>query len=277
MKKILTLIDGSAYAKPACEYTAWMAEDAQVELLNVIEKPKAPTDDHSGAIRLGARTKLLEELAALDHERAKLQLQHGRAILDDAKALLKTLDVDASETLRHGDIVDAQGDIDHDMLVIGKRGEQTDFESGHLGGNLDRVLNASKTPVFVVNRTLLDIKNVLVAYDGGESADRLVELLADHPKFLGSKTVLVYVGEEKAELRTKLSAAEAKLAASGVKLRTIVKAGEVGDVMSAMIKDENIDMIAMGTNKHSRLRSFFVNPSSKPSLLNNQVPILIAK
>ena len=258
MKKILTLIDGSQYASPACDYTAWMAGDAEVELLHVIEKPQAVADDHSGAIRLGARTKLLEELAALDHERAKIQLQHGRAILDDAQALLKKSKIDAGENLRHGDIVDALQDVDHDMLIIGKRGEYTDIESGHLGSNLDRVLSASKTPIFVVNRSFVNIKNVLVAYDGEASADRLVTLLAENPIYLGAKAILVHVGED------------------GLNIRAI-KSGEVGDVLHDMIVSDDIHMLAMGTNTHSRLRSFFVNTSSTNTLLSTHVSVLISK
>jgi hypothetical protein len=43
------------------------------------------------SIRLGARSKLLEELSELDAQRAKLAQEHGRAILDDARAIVESL------------------------------------------------------------------------------------------------------------------------------------------------------------------------------------------
>jgi hypothetical protein len=46
---------------------------APVELIHILGRRDAPeTTDLSGSIRLGARSKLLEDLAELDAQRAKL-------------------------------------------------------------------------------------------------------------------------------------------------------------------------------------------------------------
>ena len=90
MTRLIALIDGSVYSESVCDHAAWIAQrtGAAVELLHVIgrrETPSAPAN-LSGAIALGARTALLNELSALDEQRAKLSQQRGRAILDDAMA-----------------------------------------------------------------------------------------------------------------------------------------------------------------------------------------------
>ena len=87
-EKIIALVDGSTYSASVCENAAWIAArtGAPVQLMHVIGRREgAETRDHSGAIALGARTALLNELAQLDEQRAKLTMERGRAILDDAR------------------------------------------------------------------------------------------------------------------------------------------------------------------------------------------------
>ena len=88
--KILALVDGSIYSESVCHHAAWAASrlNAGVDLLHVLGRREAPTGDLSGTLRLGARTALLEELAELDAQRAKLAQAKGRLILEDAKAVI---------------------------------------------------------------------------------------------------------------------------------------------------------------------------------------------
>jgi len=74
--KIIALVDGSVYAQSVCELAGWAGArlGAGVELLHVLGRRMGGAQDFSGSLRLGARTALLEELAALDAQRAKLAL-----------------------------------------------------------------------------------------------------------------------------------------------------------------------------------------------------------
>jgi nucleotide-binding universal stress UspA family protein len=132
---------------------------APVELIHVLGRREAPEKtDLSGSIRLGARTALLEELAELDAQRAKLVSHRGRAILEDARAIVDRDGVTEITTrLRHGDIVEAIAEIERDarVIVIGKRGEAADFAKGHLGSNLERIVRAAHRPVFVAARAFI--------------------------------------------------------------------------------------------------------------------------
>ena len=80
-QKIVALVDGSVYSASVCDHAAWMSArtGAPVELIHVLGRREAPEKkDLSGAIALGARTALLEELAELDAQRAKLVSHRGR-------------------------------------------------------------------------------------------------------------------------------------------------------------------------------------------------------
>ena len=70
-KKIVTLVDASVYAESVCDHASWAAQrlEAPVELLHVIGRRQTGRQDVSGALALGARTRMLEELTKLEGEK----------------------------------------------------------------------------------------------------------------------------------------------------------------------------------------------------------------
>jgi len=221
MGTLIAMVDGSVYSESVCHHAAWIAKrtGAKVKLYHVIGRREgAEKGDLSGSIRLGARTKLLEELSALDAQRAKLAQAQGRAILEDAKALIEGDGLADVETrLRQGDIVEtitAKEDT-ADMLVVGKRGEAADFAKLHLGSNLERIVRSSRKPVFVANRAFREIGKVMIAFDGGMSSMKAVDYVARDPLFAGLEVLLITVGSETETLKKAMRDAEATLSAGG--------------------------------------------------------------
>ena len=101
-----------------------------VELIHLPGRREAPGKaDLSGAIRLGARTRLMEEFAEID----------------DTDGV-----TDITMRLRHGDIVEAIGEIEGgaSLLVVGKRGKAADFAKGASGiePRADRARGGSPGP-----------------------------------------------------------------------------------------------------------------------------------
>jgi len=116
MDKILILLDGSAYSESVCHHTAWIARklNAGVEAMHALGRREgaAPTD-LSGALRLGARIALLEQLAALDAQRAKLAQAKGHANLEDAKAVLEQDGIpNVNLRLRKGGLLEAVRELE---------------------------------------------------------------------------------------------------------------------------------------------------------------------
>src|SRR5690554_2159192 len=129
--RIIAFIDGSIYARSICEHAAWIAgrTGEGVELLHVLGRRETGPQDLSGSIALGARSALLAELSELDAQWAKLNHQLGRAVLEDARAILEGAGVrEITTRLRHGDIVEtvAEQEPAASMIVVGKRGEAAD-------------------------------------------------------------------------------------------------------------------------------------------------------
>lgn len=282
-QKIVALVDGSIYSASVCEHAAWIASrtGAPVELIHVLGRREASdTHDHSGAIALGARTALMEELAALDAQRAKLISHRGRAILEDAQALVEKAGVtEVTTRLRYGDIVEAVADVEADarVILIGKRGEAADFARGHLGSNLERIVRASHKPVFVASRAFRPISKVLVAYDGGVSAMKAVDHIARSPLFQGLAVHVVTVGSATPEVTKGLADAKALLKAAGIGAETSVLPGQPETALARLVDEAQVDMLVMGAYGHSRIRSLIIGSTTTAMIRACKVPVVLVR
>jgi len=282
-QKIIALVDGSIYSASVCDHAAWIASrtGAPVELIHVLGRREASdTHDHSGAIALGARTALMEQLAELDAQRAKLISHRGRVILEDAQAMVEKAGVtDVTTRLLHGDIVEAVADVETDarVILIGKRGEAADFAKGHLGSNLERIVRASHKPVFVASRAFQPIQKVLVAYDGGASAMKAVDHIARSPLFQRLAVHVVTVGTTTPEVTKGLADARAMLKVVGIEAETSVLPGQPETTLAKLVDEAHFDMLVMGAYGHSRIRSLIIGSTTTAMIRSCKVPIVLVR
>ena len=93
MENVLAAIDASAYATSVCGYAGWAAErlSLPVELLHVVQRQDAVAarKDLSGAIGLGVKSDLMEELVRLSEESSRTEIERGRVLLKAGEQLLR--------------------------------------------------------------------------------------------------------------------------------------------------------------------------------------------
>lgn len=282
MTKLVALVDGSIYSQSVCDHAAWVAKrtGAEVEILHVLGRRDGTTgpQDFSGSISLGARTALLEELSALDEQRARLAQKRGRAILEDAKEVLATAGVDSVSTrLRIGDLVEtvAESEADADLILIGKRGEAADFAKGHLGSNLERIVRSSEKPVFVASRAFAPITRFLVAYDGGTSSMKAVDHIARSPLFAGLACRLLMVGPDTTDNKRLLDSAGAILDGAGYEVTANILAGQADQVIADVVQNEEIGLLVMGAYGHSRIRSLVIGSTTTEMVRSCKIPVML--
>ena len=280
MKKVLACIDGSIYGASVCDHAAWAASQLQtdVELLHVLDRaPDAVRSDLSGSIGLGTSEHLLEQLTRLDEDRARLRLERGRAILEEAEKRVLAAGVTSVETrLRHGGLVDNVHELEAGarVVVLGKRGEHADFARMHLGGSVEQVVRASQLPVLVASRSFKPIKRVLIAFDGGASSRKAVEFLLSDPRFAAFDAHFVLAGKGRVPdehltwLQQRLS--------GWLGLHTVRQvSGEAETVLSNYVTSEGIDLLAMGAYGHGPIRQFFVGSTTTAMLRACLIPFLL--
>ncbi|PIP98294.1 MAG: universal stress protein UspA [Rhodobacterales bacterium CG18_big_fil_WC_8_21_14_2_50_71_9] len=280
MTMILACIDGSIYSHSVADHAGWAAKrlGASVEVLQVLGRREAASSDRSGRIVAGARRQLLEELATLDAERAKLLQRQGRLDLEEARTRIEAAGVaSVATTLRNGDLLEtvAERETGADLVVIGKRGEAADFARLHLGSNLERIVRASTRPVLVTSRAFRPIRRFLLAFDGRASALKAVDAVSRSPLFAGLACDLVTVGGDTAEARQRLDAAAAQLRAGGVEVSARIEPGQPDTAIGAAVEREAVGLVVMGAYGHSRLRSLMIGSTTSELIRACKTPIMV--
>lgn len=278
--KLLALVDGSIYSKSVCDHAAWLAGRAGwgVDLVHVIGRREIGHLDLSGSIALGARSALLAELSELDETRARLSREKGRAILEDAEAILRQHGIHrVNARLMSGDLVEtlAEAEADTAMVVVGKRGEAADFAKLHLGSNVERVARSSNRPVLVASRAFQPIRTVLVAFDGGPSVMKAIDHISTNPAFAGLDIGLLTAGDETPEIRAKLDSVCAKLKAAGRAAAAQVKTGQPEQLIAEAVEKGGIDLLVMGAYGHSRIRNLFIGSTTSEMIRSCKIPVLL--
>ncbi len=282
MSKLVAVIDGSVYSASVCEHAAWIANRAgsEIDVVHVLGRRNASSEPSnlSGSIGLGARSSLLAELAELDAQQARLAQKRGRAILEDAESLLTSRGVDKIHTrLRNGEIVETVVDLeaDADLLVLGKRGEAADFDTGHLGSNLERVIRSSHKPVLVASRGFKPISRVLIAFDGGKSSLKAIEFFSQREHYNDLVCHVLMVGSDTPEHRRQIEGAVATLKNGGFQATGDILEGQPESVITDQVDNHAFDLVIMGAYGHSRIRNMIIGSTTTEMIRSCKVPVLL--
>ncbi|TLF51775.1 universal stress protein [Halomonas urmiana] len=282
-EQVMAAIDGSQFSEGVCDYAAWasLALEAPLTFLHVVDNhPQTAEADLSGNIGLGAREHLLEELAHLDEQRAKVAQEQGRLMLKAAKERAHEDGVaDPATRQRNGTLVETLAELENDMrlLVIGKRGEGAHQASDHLGSNLERVVRTLHRPILMVPETFTRPERVMIAFDGSKTTRKGVEMLAKSPLFNGITCHVVIVGAETGDNRSQLEWALSTLREAGHEAEGAIRAGDVEETLRGYQQEHSIDLLVMGAYGHSRVRHLLVGSTTTTMLRRTSLPVLLLR
>ncbi|GAB4340203.1 MAG: universal stress protein [Cyanophyceae cyanobacterium] len=283
MKQFLLCTDGSVFAQASYQYGAWFATrlGAAIAVLHVSDaRGQIMAQNLSGSIGVDASETLLNQLVALEHEKAKLNHQRAKLILQEAIAQLKAAGVEAVEGMhRTGLLADVVPNLETaaDLIILGKRGEAAEFASGHLGANLERIVRASRRPCLVTSRQFRPIERVLVAYDGSASGRAMLDWVARSQAFTNLAVMVLTVikpGEE-AKGRTHLQEAQQRLGADGIQATTTIVTGNAETAIAAHCEQRHCDLLVMGAYGHNRIRHLVIGSTTIQLLRSSQIPVLL--
>ncbi len=285
MKNILLCTDGSSFAENIYKYGAWFARsfNAHIKVLSVTDirsQQVANTGNLSGSIGLGACEKLLDELVNLEHERAKINNQRARLILDNAAQTLKAEGVEDFNLIhKTGFLVDCLHEFEEnsDLIVLGKRGEAADFAQGHLGANVDRIVRSSSKPCLVTPENFQPIERILLAYDGSSTAKKVLKFLANSPSFQNLEIHLLTVAKDSSDKTATARLNEAEQSLKRAKYQPVCSLleGESEKVIAEYVNEQDINLLLMGAYGHSRIRHLVIGSTTAQLLRNINIPLLL--
>ncbi|MDJ0734531.1 MAG: universal stress protein [Nostocaceae cyanobacterium] len=285
MKNILLCTDGSNFAQIGYGYAAWIAKgmDASIEVLYVTDTSKekaVQARDFSGRIGVGSYQKLLEKLVEIEREKAKINHEMAKIILEDAKSFLIEHGVEKVHlTHRTGFLVDNLHDFEKeaDLIVLGKRGETADFAPEHLGANMERIVRSSHKPCLVTSRDYHPIEKILLAYDGGKSCQKALEFIVDSAAFKGLELHILTIAKkhDMATAQEILNTAEAKAREGSFEPICQTLDGDTEDLISEYVDNNNIHFLIMGAYGHNRIRHLVIGSTTAQMLRRCHIPVLL--
>lgn len=283
MSNVMACIDGSPSAVGVCDYAAWAALrlGAPLAFLHVLDHHRyPPRADLSGAIGLGAREHLLSDLAALDERRSRLALEQGRVMLEAARERAVAAGVPAPGCRqRHGDLVETLAGMEGEirLLVMGKQGEAGGSLGQHVGSHLESVIRTMHRPILVTPPEFTPPRSAMLAFDGGATTRKGVEMLAASPLFRGMPIHLVMVGSRTAETVAQLESARQVLLDAGFTAPAEILTGEVEPALHGYQAAHHVDLLVMGAYGHSRIRQFLVGSTTTGVLRTTRTPLLLLR
>lgn len=283
MEHVLACIDASSYADSVCDLAAWASKRLAmpVELLHVVQRSDAAAHrgDLSGAIGLGVKSSLMEELVNLEAADARLKVERGRLLLAAGEQRLRDAGaVDVRPLHRHGGIVETilEREQDARVVVIGKRGASHEFASGHIGSKLERVVRASTKPVLVASREYTEPRSIVFAYDASPAAERALARLIESPLFAGMPVTIVMADSDSEAHRRALSDAATRLGSERA-VTTALERGKPEAVIADMAGQTPGAMLVMGAYGHSPIRTLIVGSTTTAMIRTVHVPVLLVR
>ncbi|MBE7416042.1 MAG: universal stress protein [Deltaproteobacteria bacterium] len=252
IKTILVPQDGSVYGKSALDYSIWLSSKfgaglVGMNVVDVVSLEGPFLHDISGSLGfepfMNFSTRMREALEA-----------RGKTILSAFEDTCKENGTRCETQITFGvvanEIVDKAKVAD--LVVIGRRGVNAQFEYGLLGSTTESVLRRSPKPVLIVPERFSEPKKPLLAYDGSPNASRAMHSAAEWAKTLDlSLTVLTVSSSEEED--PILNDARSYLRPYGIQASFVHRKGDAPIVIENYYKDNGHDLLFMGTSHHSRL------------------------
>ncbi len=280
-QKILACIDDSDISGAVCDYAAWISAQTAtpLELLHTVNHhARSARTDMSGSIGLGSQEHLLEELSDLELLRSKLWLKQGKLMLESAKErVIEACAGDVKILQRHGGLAESLVELEEriQVLVLGMEGRQDN--SPHLSSQLETVIRSLHRPMLIVNHEFKLPERIMIAYDGGEAADKAVNMVAGNPLYKDLECHLICVNKNSDTAEALLKKAGDRLQAAGIRLTCTRLEGKPEIELCSYQEDKQIDLIVMGAFSHTRIHDLFLGSFTVKMLLNTQKPLLLLR
>lgn len=204
MNKVYACIDGRANTTAVIDAAAWAALRLSCPLMlaHVVEPQVglATGLDANAAIGLGAPDVLLQQLSELDAQRTQLAQEAGRRMVSAAQARAAEAGlIQVESVVRTDELSEATQTWQNDarVFVLGQNRDTAPRGRRHLDHHIERVVRSvSRTVLVVPVDTFTAPDQIVVAYDGSPTAQRVVERLAASPILTGLPVTLLMVAHD---------------------------------------------------------------------------------
>ncbi len=284
MKKLLVCTDGSfPYTESCLKYAEWLIRKtgASADILYVTDSRQfdfSMMSDFTGSLGVQPYQGLYAQIKQVEQEKVRL-IQSAVAKFFKDVGLLDKVRFCHEE----GSLVDVyqkyeDSEMGVDLVLLGKRGENANFATEHLGSTMERVVRASQRPCWVACRQYIPIKKIALAYDDSPSANHALQFLLRSQLLKDCAIELIYVCEDEVmteEKQAKLGSVEKTLREANYQVNTTVIDDEVSDGVSNYVAKNSIDMLIMGAYGHSAIRHLLIGSTTTELMRRCKTSVLL--
>jgi len=275
-KNILIPQDSSKHSRVALSYGIWLARkfDAKVIGLYVVDvvAMEGPfLHDLSGSLGfepfLNFSTKMREILES-----------KGQGILKEFAETCQREKVAYDSIQDFGIVTNAicERAKTADIIIMGRRGINIQFEYGLLGSTTEGVIRKSPKPVIIVPDEYREIKKPLLAYDGSFTASRAMHSAAEFVKTLKLPLSVLTVSKDK-NGETLLNEAKEYLKPYNILPQFISIKGDALQEIVRYYKENNHDLLFMGATSHSRIVEMVLGSTTEYVMRSVNGPIFLER
>jgi nucleotide-binding universal stress UspA family protein len=275
MKSLLVAVDSSLHAQAALEHTVELAGlyQARVTGLHVLDVrflEMPPYLDYSYAFE--AVPPILAPLDIMDKSKAKAE-----RVLGDMRARVEKAGLAVEVRTEEGVPGQVISDIaeEHDLVILGKRGEHAKWGRDLLGSTAEAVIRRSAVPVLLTEARARPIKSALVLFDGSEPADRGLRLAADLATRTPVEVRVLTVDDDSKRGQATLDTARAYLEPFGLAAVYSVQSGRVFKAAGALLAKEPADLLVMGMRGHTAFMHLILGHTTEQLMRSAQMPVLL--
>ncbi|WP_457635874.1 universal stress protein [Persephonella sp.] len=278
ISRILVGIDGSK--------SSWVASDYGIYLSKKLKKPVIGV--HIVDIRL-LETPFVEDLAGalgfttyadITPKLKEVLDERGRALLDQFAKKCREAGADCSIAQAFGIVANELVNMadPEDLIIVGKTGIHNKFAPLFLGSTSEAVARKSKCPVMISTDKFLEIKKVILAFDGREKSIHAAQYINDLYNDLGiEELTVITVLEEKSEREKHIKDLLDSSLQVPYKLNFLY--GYPDEELEKFIIDnkDKYQLVAMGAYGESRIKELILGSTTSFIINKSPIPVLLVK
>lgn len=276
-KEILLAVDGSEISLNASITTVRIAQMLHFGILGlyVIDEELITNDyaDYQKELQTANSSLSREERAALFEKRGHEVLQWLKSKCEESGVRVATeIGVGGVWNIALGR---AQG---APLLALGRRGYGHPGKPDYLGKNFRYIAHHTHGPFLAGGDDASPMKKFLLAYDGGERAQRALTWAKKFHDYAPYEFVTLVVLENNSESSKEwLKDIESQLNDSQIKnLELVIERGDPSDQIVKVAMKTESNLIIMGGYRHKGLLEWLEGSTLDEVLRNTRIPVLIA-
>jgi len=158
-----------------------------------------------------------------------------------------------------------------DAVLVGRRGSST--PSPALGPTAVSLIRIARCCVIVCGGTASAMRSCAIAFDGGETSMRALELAARFASVAGTVLHIIHAAADRMRALQVVGVAEATLSLQRVEFVTHIDSGRPGEVIARVLKETRCDGLFAGA--HAARRGGPADSHVEEILRHTEIPVLV--